>query len=263
MQQLEQQFLFSLFKPKGQLAQAIQGVWSATVEAEPCANVTRWLHADGCSGVLFNLGPPIVLEGKSYAAGVIVLPVNTTARSITLTADTQLAGFRFNPGVSVGFFGKLVRCDADTIDSSLLQKLHVLQQCLVHTAGHNARIVLMYKWLQQHMRLAKCPPHMFSQAVDLVEHVKEIGLVSKDLALSQRQLERQFKQLMGMTPKQWQRTIRVKNTLKALKDLPTIDLAMLAAEQGYSDQAHMTRECKSIGKITPKQYVKLLTAKHV
>ncbi|WP_338626425.1 helix-turn-helix domain-containing protein [Agarivorans sp. OAG1] len=256
--QLEQQFLFSLFKPKGQLAQAIQGLWSASVEAQQRAPFTRWLHADGCSGVLFNLGPPIRLEDKSYSSGVIVLPVNTTARSITLSADTQLAGFRFNPGVSVGFFGKLVRRDAEDIDASLLKKLQLLHQSLVTTSGHNARIVLMYKWLQQHLGIHSCPPQLFKDAIELVEHAQEIGLVSDELALSQRQLERQFKALTGMTPKQWQRTIRVKNTFMALKTQPDIELAALAVNQGFSDQAHMTRECKTIGKITPKQYLKLL-----
>jgi len=48
----------------------------------------------------------------------------------------------------------------------------------------------------------------------------------------------------------------VKHTLEQLRAQPDLTLSELALEQGFSDQAHMTRECKQIARMTPKQYVR-------
>ncbi|MDO6765335.1 helix-turn-helix domain-containing protein [Agarivorans sp. 1_MG-2023] len=258
MNEVDQRFRFSLFRPKGRLADTIQALWSASLDGQSAGSMTRWLQADGCSGVLFNLGPPLRLDGKQYEAGMIILPVSKVARSITLPAKAQLAGFRFLPGVSTGFFGTLPRNTNDSIDPQRNHQLQLLCQQLQELRGQQSRIIVMYKWLQHSLSAVDSPPQSFTQAINFMQYAKDIGLLSNKVALSQRQLERHFQHLMGMTPKQWQRTLRVKMTLKALKNQPTVDLAELALSQGFSDQAHMTRECKSIAKITPKQYLILV-----
>ncbi|MFM2652319.1 helix-turn-helix domain-containing protein, partial [Vibrio alginolyticus] len=74
--------------------------------------------------------------------------------------------------------------------------------------------------------------------------------------ISQRQRERNFQKWLGITPKHYQRIKRVKHTLEQLRAQPDLTLSELALEQGFSDQAHMTRECKQIARMTPKQYVR-------
>ncbi|NQY35884.1 MAG: AraC family transcriptional regulator [Alteromonadaceae bacterium] len=70
--------------------------------------------------------------------------------------------------------------------------------------------------------------------------------------------ERQFQKWIGITPKHYQRIIRVTNTRNSLKRNPDVDLVDLALNKGFTDQAHMTREFKQIAQITPKKYTKLL-----
>ncbi|NVK75418.1 MAG: AraC family transcriptional regulator [Oceanospirillaceae bacterium] len=49
---------------------------------------------------------------------------------------------------------------------------------------------------------------------------------------------------------------RVRAVLLALKNVENHRrLAELAIEYGFSDQAHMTRECKLIAGVTPKRYI--------
>ncbi len=57
-----------------------------------------------------------------------------------------------------------------------------------------------------------------------------------------RQLERQFRALAGVTPKGYARRARFERARDRLWAAPATRLSALAAECGYADQAHLTRE---------------------
>ncbi len=60
--------------------------------------------------------------------------------------------------------------------------------------------------------------------------------------LTPRQLERQFRALAGVTPKGYARRARFERARDRLWAAPKTSLSALAAECGYADQAHLTRE---------------------
>ena len=99
----------------------------------------------------------------------------------------------------------------------------------------------------------------WSQSLQALENKQSPGELSRDIPLSQRQIERQFHRWLDMTPKYYQRISRVKKALNRLRYSPTTALVDLALSHGFSDQAHMTREFKYIAKITPKQYAQQVT----
>lgn len=62
------------------------------------------------------------------------------------------------------------------------------------------------------------------------------------VALSERQLQRRFRHAVGLTPKQYARVRRFRTTLvNVLRAVPET-WGRVAAECGFTDQAHMTRE---------------------
>jgi transcriptional regulator GlxA family with amidase domain len=73
--------------------------------------------------------------------------------------------------------------------------------------------------------------------------------------LGARQLRRRFVQQVGYGPKTYQRVIRFRRFLALGHTLHCIPsgLAGLAAAAGYSDQAHLTRECRRLADRTPTQ----------
>lgn len=130
-------------------------------------------------------------------------------------------------------------------------------------SGHYARIITLYRWLSNKIDFASAIPKSFLQALDFVQSTPQLGMSRTEISLSQRQVERHFRKWIGITPKQYQRIIRVKQALNLLKQNPDIDLVTLAFENGFSDQAHMTREFNSIAKITPRQYSKLTSRRQI
>jgi len=68
--------------------------------------------------------------------------------------------------------------------------------------------------------------------------------LARALRLGVRSVERRFKAAFGMTPKRFTRLVRLRHVLGALGAGGHDTLAALAAERGFTDQAHLARDFK-------------------
>ncbi len=76
--------------------------------------------------------------------------------------------------------------------------------------------------------------------------------VAAEVGLSLRQLRRRCQAVVGYGPKTLQRVLRFRGFVSRVDARPAIlDLAAIAAEAGYADQAHLTRECGRLSGMTP------------
>lgn len=69
-----------------------------------------------------------------------------------------------------------------------------------------------------------------------------------------RQLQRWFRNLVGVSPVKYLRVRRAQRALACLSDHRPADLAHIALRCGYSDQAHLSREFKQIYGDSPKRF---------
>jgi AraC-like DNA-binding protein len=76
----------------------------------------------------------------------------------------------------------------------------------------------------------------------------DVGSLSARVAASPRQLTRLFRDCMGMGPKRFGRIVQA--ALRRLVQGET-PLAELAADLGYADQAHLTRELRQLFGVAP------------
>jgi AraC-like DNA-binding protein len=88
----------------------------------------------------------------------------------------------------------------------------------------------------------------------------EVAALSTELAISGSQLRRRFLASVGVGPKALQRTLRFQGYLAlaqaAARPGPrtlVAGVAELAAEAGYADHAHLSRECRRLTGLTPTE----------
>ncbi|MBC8154241.1 MAG: helix-turn-helix transcriptional regulator [Bacteroidetes bacterium] len=74
------------------------------------------------------------------------------------------------------------------------------------------------------------------------------------LRVSERSLERRFKQHVGISPKLFARICRFQTSLNQLKTKKYDKLSDIAFDGGYADQSHFTRTFKEFTGILPQQY---------
>lgn len=88
--------------------------------------------------------------------------------------------------------------------------------------------------------------------------------VAAEVGLSLRQLRRRCHAAVGYGPKTLQRVLRFRRFVTRIDTLPEAsrraqhadDLAVIAAEAGYADQAHLTRECGEFAGLSPTALIR-------
>ena len=82
--------------------------------------------------------------------------------------------------------------------------------------------------------------------------------VAAELALSTRQFRRRCHDTAGYGPKTLQRILKFRRFVARIDAWSeNLDLAAIAADVGYADQAHLTRECARLAGLTPTALMKV------
>jgi AraC-like DNA-binding protein len=82
-----------------------------------------------------------------------------------------------------------------------------------------------------------------------------VAETARSLGVGERQVQRRYRERIGVTPAQARRLQRMNEAVYALRDpaAPKETLAALAAELGYADQAHMARELRELAGLPPSR----------
>lgn len=76
-------------------------------------------------------------------------------------------------------------------------------------------------------------------------------LVAGQLGIGERQLRRRCQAAVGYGPRMLNRVLRFRRFVSRIDAGGDFDLATIAAEAGYADQAHLTRESSELAGLTP------------
>lgn len=74
--------------------------------------------------------------------------------------------------------------------------------------------------------------------------------------ISHRQLEREFKDKIGITPKQYTRIARLNALNRHLLKITNKDLTALSYETGFFDQAHLIKEFRQFAGLPPTRFLR-------
>lgn len=82
--------------------------------------------------------------------------------------------------------------------------------------------------------------------------------LAAELGVSERAVQRALRRTLGQGPKWVARWVRLQEVARVLATAPEPNLAALAAELGYTDQAHLTRDFGSAVGTSPAAYARSL-----
>jgi AraC-like DNA-binding protein len=131
----------------------------------------------------------------------------------------------------------------------------LLHGALIDAASGPQRSAVLGRWLE--IRIAERRPlgwqaeRVAAAAMSLLEAADTpIDELARRHRVGRRQLERDFQRWLGVAPAAYARLVRFQRAAGAIAD--GMSLAQVAAEQGYADQAHMTRAFGEIAGVTPR-----------
>lgn len=196
--------------------------------------------ADACADLLFDCA--------GQRAPLVSLSLSRPLPSM-LPAGVCLAGARLKSGG----IGRVLRMVASPLDGSLAP-LHALPLTRDWQARdlHGDPLRLLERLCEQLQGMARPDNEqaLVEAALQQLETETE-AVTAKTLGVSERHLRRLLAQRAGLPPKRYQRVRRFENSLSALAGQPETALVRLAADHGYSDQAHLGHDWLALSGFTP------------
>lgn len=247
-------------EPHPALRRHVECYWTVTGRVGPGQANHLTVLPDGCMDILFNFGDP-PLNGGVPTGGGCAVGTMTRALEVGRRGQVDVLGVRFRPGAATPF---LPLPASELTDTTLaLDELwgSAAGEAVERLADHRdeARRVGVLDGLLRD-RLCGCLRGVDERvlvASDLVSatagRVTVDGL-AKASGLGRRQLERRFLAVVGTPPKVAVRVARFRAAVMRMHRQPGSSLSLVAAETGYADQAHFTREFKALAGTSPGRY---------
>jgi AraC-like DNA-binding protein len=176
----------------------------------------------------------VIRDGEAIAAGVDTRPSTVPAR-----AGATVLGVRLRPGAVPAVLG---------VAADELRNLRVPLAELWGADGRAFAEDPLGVLLSRLHGAAPADPAA-AAAARLIERGAPLVRAADAVALSERQLRRRFTVAVGYGPKTFARIVRFQRVLARIRGGE--ELAAAAAEAGYADQAHMTREVAELAGRTP------------
>lgn len=177
----------------------------------------------------------------------------------TLAPGTTVIGVRLLPGAGPSIFGVPASELVDlTVGSSELwgPSAAALGEAVAAAASPEEAAATLEQAIVDRLASAAAPDELVTEAVRSLMSGggDDVGSLTSSLHISERQLRRRTRAAIGHAPKIVQRIMRFQGFLAlahARWDAGA-ELALLAAEAGYSDQSHLTRESLRLSGLSPR-----------
>lgn len=221
--------------------------------------------ADGHPGLIFQASDNNVFRysnGERYSS-LFVYGQTVQHRELHAQGNFKAWGICFKPNALKSLFG----LDADELTDSCAPLTHLfpqrgfsLPQELQDLPSATLQIERMTGFLQQQLQKEKPKSatnteHALAQLLHSKGHVS-LKALQDSLRLSERALERKFRQEVGISPKLFSRICRFQASLQQLKSGQYDKLSDIAFENGYADQSHFIRVFREFSGFTPEEYRK-------
>lgn len=183
-----------------------------------------------------------------------------------LAAGTTVLGLRLLPGAATALFGAPARelVDLSVDAAKLLGTPAVTLADRTRGAGCDDALIALQHLVAGRLADAAGPDPLVEAAVRMLlpgRH-QAVRPLTKSLSISERQLRRRCRDATGLPPKALHRILRFQGFLAMAQFAmsqgrpPTADgLDLLAADAGYSDQSHLTRECVRLAGLPPGAFL--------
>lgn len=256
---------YQTYSPHPDLEAVVKCYWTLEVPAESNAPRQR-IVPDGCIELVFILGDDIkryvtesefVIQPRAVVIGQITEPF-----FIQPTGYVNTFAVRFYPYGFTNFISTPLHdlANKETPIEQLFDSDSVteLVQSIIKAANAEERIAIIESFLTRTLNSKSTINTIVKTTIDALEATSgssPINAILKNDPSQRRQLERNFSQQIGISPKQLGIIIRLQTALKMLLRNQSDKLSDIAYESEYYDQAHFIRDFKEFTGTTPADFI--------
>ena len=257
--------LITEYMPCQNLRPFVELYWEGNFNVDASGRTSIKMIPNGCLELIIHLNDlHCDLEKDntwSQTPDYMILGLFTKPCEVRFKNFVKVFAVRFKPEGLYNVFG---------LPASMLKDRYEDMQLILgngfrdfcHRLKEEKDIIAMIKcaenYLLNNLLDRKIGRNYINLAAEIIRKTK--GARIEDLAdklfISQRQLEREFKDKLGISPKQYLRLTRVNEVFRLLNDNQMLDLTSIAYQCGYFDQAHFINDFKKITGYNPSIFIK-------
>ena len=251
--------------PQDNLRHIVRHFWYLTMPDLSDEAETYKILSDGSPGIIFQH-----TEGHSSVFDVEgnPLPVFFLYGQSTLPCINHIKGASFIFGINLqpAAFRELGRMNTSELTNCIVDAEYFFSGSfkdeLMNTsdAGHIVR--LFGEELVNHISKKYKPDVLIDESLNLIKKkLTEVNsdMLSSHLYISKRQLQRRFKEFVGVPPETYIRIIKFQKSICLLNHRNYTKLGDVGYRLNYADQSHFIRDFKMFSGYTPKEFIKVST----
>jgi AraC-like DNA-binding protein len=192
--------------------------------------------------------------------GAAVYGVDTRIFTRRLTGDGRALGIRFRPGGFRPYYrGRVAALTDRVVPAAEIFGTAVASACdgVLAADGDETMIAIAAGLLRG---VAPPPDPVTEQVAGIVGRIttdpglKRVSELTAVFGIPERRLQRLFADYVGVSPKWVMRRARLHEAALRADTGDVVDWASLAADLGYADQAHLTRDFTATLGVPPSRY---------
>jgi AraC-like DNA-binding protein len=255
---------YQTYQPHPDLSALVKFYWTLEVPFDP-SNQRQKIIPDGCIEMTFNLEDGI----KRYTSEndfivhpcAMVMGQRTKSYFIEPLGNVNSFAICFYPYGFANFVCTPLEnlVDVETPIESLFGETPAkeLEQKIIQAASTQKRIEVIETFLLNKLHQNKTIENLVKTTVDTLlatNGSSSINQILRNDLSKRRQLERNFRKQVGISPKQLGKVLRLQTALKMLLN-NNESLTNIAYESEYFDQAHFIKDFKEFTGTTPKEFL--------
>lgn len=199
----------------------------------------------------------VAVAGEERVVSVAIIGASSRPNRLPVEKDQWFIGARYSPG-----FGACLGVAPSRVADAALRGDDVLVALgddlggLMRARGLPQIRAAFRALALRRAAMAAALPEPARIAIERLHHSAGTVAISELASLTgtpERTLRRHVRQAIGLPPKTFAGILRFHKAMRIMNAESAPMLADVAAACGYSDQAHLTRECQRFGGFTPGQ----------
>ncbi len=254
---------YNRFKPSEDLASFVNFFWTLEVFPEESAERQR-IVPDGCIELAFILGDDIkrytsesdfIIQPRAMVLGQTLAPFYVQPTGYVYTFAASFFPYGFASLISKPI-KSLINKETSIYELFERDEAEQLEISIINALGVSERIEILEAFIFSKLRSQRTVEHVVKATVETLfannGNISINEITSSDQS-KRRQLERQFLDIVGVSPKQLSKLIRLQTALKLLISQEE-SLTQIAYKSNYYDQSHFIKDFKEFTGVRPSDF---------
>ncbi len=254
---------YQTFEPSATVSSFVKCYW--TLDAPNLEKPEKQcIVPDGCIEMIFHYGDRY-LQYKEHGSCILQPPCFvfgqiTKTLEIEPIGETGIFAVRFQPDGFIPFASiplKKMENRAVPLQELFGKDAAKLEANVLNALTSEDRITIIEAFLMDRLITPNSIDRMIKSSVKTILNLEgklSVTELSKTVNNNRRQLERRFSAVIGLSPKQMAKIIRLQAVINTMLSKDFDSLTALAYEGDYFDQAHFIKDFKEFTGVSPKKF---------